>query len=192
MKPVDGLAKRIGVEIVVGLVVGWFLLPSRSTSSTSSDVVDAMRTGTMPRLQWDEEHVRAARAAAHAIGVPAAAVDRVVRAWVAHWVTETGRTSEWNFNVANLHRGSWRGPVYVLPGERANIVYQRAYRDLVEGATDYASTIELHYGGALQRLIDGGSIEDYYRDVRASGWTAHPAPQHDVDSFNAIAARVPV
>ena len=167
---------------------------SSSSSATSGPTIgvwpqaDIVPTGNIPAAQFDQDHFAAITSALVAHNAPASVRTMIARAWLAHMISETGRTAEKNYNPANLRpNANWSGPVY-----RTSEGLWRAYPTLQGGVDDYANSITgSRYGGALGQLAAGTIDEaEWYRQVRAAGWTAAPATDAELATFRTVLARL--
>jgi len=153
-------------------------------------VVPVVRTGSIPRDQFDREHFNALLVALGAHNAPLAVRRKLARAMLAHMVTETGRTAEYNFNVANSHpNANWRGSVFVLP---RTTIRERAYPSLQAGVDDYAHSITGATYGALVGELGVGLIDEmqWYRETREAGWSESAPTLVQIAEFQSILSRL--
>lgn len=168
-------------------------------------VVPVLNTGAGDARAWDVARYNALQTALINHSTPEAVRVKLTRAMLAHFLSETGRTSEHNFNVANMVPTrwarsmrdnpalNWRGEIFLLPG--STNAWFRAYPDpegLQRAVDDYVGVIAgTRYGDVLGQLA-AGTIDEptWYSNVRRAGWSVEPPTTADLAVYNTLLARL--
>lgn len=183
----------------LALAWSWFARTPRTSATTTTPpstlgawpIVPAVNTGrTLDRNTFDRQHYDALQTALAAHNAPVAIRPKLARAMLAHMISETGRTAEWNYNVANsVPNANWHGNVFQLPSTTG---HERAYPTLQAGVDDYVTSITGGTYGALVGDLAAGSLDEvqWYQATREAGWSDARPSLADLALYNNIMARL--